>query len=298
MVQAVTHPKNAPEEGPELDSRIWVIMGGGAAKGFAHVGAWKAIQEAEIPVAGIIGTSTGAMMGAALSGGRTVEEMEERSRRFRRRDVMRVSRRAVWVNGIRSPSMFRGDTLRQFIRDSLPTENWLELNIPLMVNAVDLASGEMVWFGHGGDTDAPLIEAIYASAALPVLFPPGEVGGRMLVDGGALDMLPLGKAAEMGATRIIAIDVGAGPQADARAIVDGGLVAIHQRVFSIMAGRMRRESVRNWTGVPLTYVQPAFEDTDGFDFGQRQFFIEEGYRATREALAAPHSSGSTITPVP
>jgi NTE family protein len=260
-------------------------MGGGAAKGFAHVGAWKAIQEAEIPVAGIIGTSTGAMMGAALSGGRTVEEMEERSRRFRRRDVMRVSRRAVWVNGIRSPSMFRGDTLRQFIRDSLPTENWLELNIPLMVNAVDLASGEMVWFGHGGDTDAPLIEAIYASAALPVLFPPGEVGGRMLVDGGALDMLPLGKAAEMGATRIIAIDVGAGPQADARAIVDGGLVAIHQRVFSIMAGRMRRESVRNWTGVPLTYVQPAFGDTDGFDFGQRQFFIEEGYRATREALA-------------
>ena len=285
MVQAVTHPKNAPEEGPELDSPLWVIMGGGAAKGFAHVGAWRAIQETEIPVAGIIGTSTGAMMGAALSGGRTVEEMEERSRRFRRRDVMRVSRRAVWVNGIRSPSMFRGDTLRQFIRDSLPTENWLELNIPLMVNAVDLASGEMVWFGHGGDTDAPLIEAIYASAALPVLFPPGEVGGRMLVDGGALDMLPLGKAAEMGATRIIAIDVGAGPQADARAIVDGGLVAIHQRVFSIMAGRMRRESVRNWTGVPLTYVQPAFGDTDGFDFGQRQFFIEEGYRATREALA-------------
>ena len=70
-------------------------MGGGAAKGFAHVGAWKAIQEAEIPVAGIIGTSTGAMMGAALAGGRGVEEMEERSRRFRRRDVMRVNRRVV-----------------------------------------------------------------------------------------------------------------------------------------------------------------------------------------------------------
>jgi NTE family protein len=259
-------------------------MGGGAAKGFAHVGAWKAIQEAGIAVAGIIGTSTGAMMGAAIAGGRTLEEMVENSRRFRRRDVMRVNRRAVWVNGIRSPSMFRGDTLRQFIRDQLPTEDWSELTIPLLVNGVDLASGEMVWFGHGSDMDVPLVDAVYASAALPVLFPPAEIGGRMLVDGGALDMLPLGKAAEMGATRIIAIDVGAGPRADAQAVVDGGMIAVHQRVFSIMAGHMRRESVRDWTGVPLTYVRPNFQDSDGFDFEKRDLFIEEGYRATREAL--------------
>ncbi len=278
------HSNQVHEKGRGRDSQTWVIMGGGAAKGFAHVGAWKAIQEAEIPVAGIIGTSTGAMMGAALAGGRTVEEMEEHSRRFRRRDVMRVNRRVVWVNGIRSPSMFRGDTLRQFIRGLLPTEHWHELTIPLIVNAVDLASGEMVWLGQGGDMDVGLVDSVYASAALPVLFPPAEAGGRMLVDGGALDMLPLGRAAEMGATRIIAIDVGAGPRADARAVVDGGLVAVHQRVFSIMAGHMRRESVRNWTGVPLTYVQPDFEDTDGFDFERRHFFIEEGYRATREAL--------------
>lgn len=98
-------------------------------------------------------------------------------------------------------------------------------------------------------------------------------------------MLPLGKAAEMGATRIIAIDVGAASHADARAVVDGGLIAVHQRVFSLMAGQRKRDSVRNWTGVPLTYVCPDFDDTDGFDFKKRYFFIEEGYRATREALA-------------
>ncbi len=94
-------------------------------------------------------------------------------------------------------------------------------------------------------------------------------------------------AAEMGATRIIAIDVGAGPHVDARVVVDGGLIAVHQRVFSLMAGNKRRESVQSWTGVPLTYVSPAFADTDGFDFKKRRFFIEEGYRATREALALP-----------
>ncbi len=287
-----------PEEGPGLDSRTWVIMGGGAAKGFAHVGAWKAIQEAEIPVAGIIGTSTGAMMGAALAGGRSIEELEEHSQRFRQRDVMRVNRRVVWINGIRSQSMFRGDMLRGFIRELLPTDQWHELTIPLMVNAVDLASGEMVWFGPGSDQDVALVDAVYASAALPVLFPPADVGGRILIDGGAVDMLPLGKAAEMGATRIIAIDVGAGPHADARAVVDGGLVDIHQRVFSIMAGRNRRESIRNWSGVPLTLVHPEFEDTDGFNFERRHFFIQEGYRATREALSRPQSSASTLTPGP
>ena len=260
------------------------MMGGGAAKGLAHIGAWKAIQEAEIPVAGIIGTSTGAIIGAAVAGGRTVEEMEEYSHRFRRCDIMRANRRAPWIDGIRSPSVFRGDTLRRFIRDLLPTEDWRDLTIPLIVNAVNLETGETVWFGHGSDQDVALVDSVHASAALPVLFPPVEVGGRMLIDGGALDMLPLGRAAEMGATRIIAIDVGAGLQADARVVVDGGLIAIQQRVFSMMAGQRRREAVRNWTGVPLTYVRPDFEDTDGFDFENRYLFIEEGYRATREAL--------------
>jgi NTE family protein len=281
----------SPDEGQGVDTGTWVILGGGAAKGIGHIGAWRAIQEAGIEVAGIIGTSTGAMMGAAISGGRTVAEMEEYSGRMRRRDVMRVNRRAVWVNGIRSPSVLRGDTLRRFIRNFLPTEHWSELTIPLMINAVDLASGEMVWFGHRGDQDAALVDSVYASAALPVLFPPAEIGGRMLIDGGALDMLPLERAAMVGATRIIAIDVGAGLEADARAVVDGGLVAVHQRVFALMAGKMRRESVRTWTGVPLTYVRPDYGDADGFDFERRDMFLAEGYRATREALAtAPSGS--------
>ena len=260
-------------------------MGGGAAKGLGHVGAWKAIQEAEIPVAGIIGTSTGAIMGASLAGGRTVEEFEEHISRLRRRDVMRINRRAVWVNGIRSRSVLRGDTLRRFIEGLLPKEGWRGLTVPLLVNAVDLATGEMVWFGHCADQDVALLDAVYASAALPVLFPPAEVGGRFLIDGGARDMLPLGKAAEMGATRIIAIDVGAGPDADSRSVVDSGFVAVHQRVFSLMAGQRKRESVRDWTGPTLTYVRPDFGEADGFDFEKRHLFLDEGYRATREALA-------------
>jgi len=263
----------------------WLVMGGGALKGLAHIGAWKAVQEAGIPVAGIIGTSIGAMVGAAFAGGRTVEEMEAFARGLKRSDIIRLNRRAVWINGIRAKSVFRGQPLGDLIARLLPTDSWSELQIPLVVNVVDLATGQTVWLGHRGDTDIPLFDGVYASCALPVLFPLAEVDGRFLMDGGVQEMLPLQRAADLGATRIIGIDAGAGPDADAREVEKGGLVAIQQRVFVIMAGQKRRDTIRDWTGVPLTFVRPDLESHGGFDFHEIEYFLEEGYRATREALS-------------
>ena len=90
-------------------------MGGGAVKGLAHLGAWRAIRESGIAVAGIIGTSTGAMIGAAIAAGRSIEEMEADARGLRRRDIIRLRLRAIWLNGIRAPSVFRGDVLRAYV---------------------------------------------------------------------------------------------------------------------------------------------------------------------------------------
>lgn len=268
------------------DDAIWLLMGGGALKGLAHIGAWKAIQEAGVSIAGIIGTSIGAMVGAAFAAGRGVDEMEKLVRGLRRRDIIRINRRVAWINGIRAASVFKGEVLHEYIRSILPTDRWEDLSIPLLVNAVDLAKGETVWFGHRADTSVSLSDAVYASSALPVLYPPLERDGRFLVDGGVLEMLPLKRAVRMGATRIIAIDAGAGPEADARQVAEQGLVAVHQRVFAIMAGQRRREAVENWSGVPLTFVRPELEAYGGFDFDHIDYFLEEGYRAMREALAS------------
>ena len=267
------------------DDAVWLVMGGGALKGLAHIGAWKAVREAGIPIAGVIGTSIGALVGAALAGGRSVDEMEAFARSLRRRDIIRLNRRVVWINGIRAASVFRGAPLREYIGGLLATHGWSDLGIPMVVNVVELASGQTVWLGHGGDTDIPLVDAIYASCALPVLFPLAEVAGRFLMDGGVQDMLPLQRASDMGATRIIAVDAGAGPHADAGVVAREGLVAVQQRVFAIMAGQKRRDTVRDWTGVPLTFVRPHLEDYGGFDFDQIEYFLDEGYRATREALS-------------
>ena len=275
----------APEPGGELPEAVWLVMGGGALKGLAHIGAWKAVQEAGVPVAGIIGTSIGAMVGAAFAGGRPVEEMEAVARGLRCRDMIRLNRKAVWINGIRAESVFRGPPLRKFIRTLLPSDSWSELQIPLVVNVVDLATGETVWLGHRGDTDVPLVDGLYASCALPVLFPPAEVNGRFLMDGGVQEMLPLQRASDLGATRIIAIDAGAGPDVDARVVAKEGLVAVQQRVFAIMACQKRRDTIRDWTGVSLTFVRPDLASHGGFDFDKIEYFLEEGYRATRDALS-------------
>jgi NTE family protein len=270
---------------------IWLVMGGGALKGLAHIGAWKAVQEAGLRVAGIVGTSIGAMVGAALAGGRSVAEMEALARGLKRKDILRLNRRAVWINGIRAESVFRGPPLKDFIRSLLPTHDWAELRIPLVVNVVDLANGETVWLGHGGATDVPLVDSLYASSALPVLFPPLEVNGRYLLDGGIQDMLPLQRAADLGATRIIVIDAGAGPDVDAKAVMRQGMIAMHQRVFVIMAGQKRRDTIRDWKGVPLTFVRPDLATHGGFDFNEIDYFLDEGYRATKEALSGASTHG-------
>ena len=272
------------EEGVGPRKATWVVMGGGAVKGLAHVGAWRAILEAGISVAGIIGTSVGAMIGAAIAGGRSVEEMEACARSLRRRDIARLNPRALWFNGIRAASVLRGDVLLAYVNRFLPAKSWGDLHIPLLVNAVDLETGETLWFGHQDTLGVTLVDAVYASCSLPVLFPPVKVQGRLLVDGGVLEMLPLQKAADAGATRIIAIDVGTGLESGVGAVAEQGLVAVHQRVFTIMASEKRRVTLESWSEVPLTAVFPDLQGVTGFDFGRIDYLLEEGYRATRAAL--------------
>jgi NTE family protein len=265
--------------------RTWIVLGGGGLKGLAHVGAWQAITEAGLRPAGIVGTSIGALVGALASSGMEPEEMRSRALALERKDIVRVNRRAVWINGVRQASVFHGDALHDHFRGVLPDGGWSALRIPLRVNAVDLHDGSTAWFGSGGRIDVPLVDAVYASSALPVFYPPLELDGQAYVDGGVTRTLPISEAEEQGAARIIAIDVGSGGDADVREVIDGGMIAIHQRVVSIMAWERRYDLVASWEGPPLTYVRPRLDGFGTFDFEHIEYFLDEGYRATREALA-------------
>ena len=275
--------------------RTIVVLGGGGVKGMAHVGAWKALEDSDVRVDEVIGTSIGAMVAAAIGAGGTWETLAPRALALQKTDIVTLNRWAMLFNGIRQPSVFRDETLREFIGKVVPASTFEELSLPVAMNAVHLDTGREEWFGTGGREDIPLQAAVYASCALPLFYPPAELDGRYYVDGGVADPLPVRRAAERGAERIIAIDVGAGPVRDARDTVAAGLVAIHHRVFDIMAWERKRALLDAWTGPELIYVRPELDGYSTFDFTRTQYFLEEGYRATRQALGR---GGRPAPPIP
>ena len=265
--------------------RTILVLGGGGVKGLTHVGAWRAMLEMGVRVDEIIGTSIGGLVGALIAAGMGVDELSARAAALKRSDIVALNRWAVLLNGIRQPSVFHDGPLRGFIEEVLPVRTFGELSIPLGLNVTDLGSGRQVWLGAGG-RDVPLAEAIYATCALPVFYPPASIDGDLYVDGGVLDTFPLARAAERGADRVIAIDAGANGFGDATAVVEEGLVAVHHRVYQIMARQREDLELRAWEGPPLTFIRPRLEGYGTFDFAHTGYFLEEGYRAAGEALEA------------
>lgn len=261
-----------------------LVLGGGGVKGMTQAGAWRAIQEAGIQVSEIVGTSIGALVGACIAAGQGWSELSEAAVALKKPDIVLLNRWALLLNGIRQPSVFQSEPLLAYIESVLPATRFSELSTPLAMNAVDLESGDVEWFGVGGRTDLPLSHAVYASCALPLFYPPAQIGDRYFVDGGVLDALPIERAAERGADLIIAIDAGAGKVRDSLDTVNNGLVAIHHRVLEIVGWERKRDMLASWQGPPLVYVRPRLDGFSTFDFGRTSYFLEEGYRATKEAL--------------
>jgi NTE family protein len=265
--------------------RVVLVLGAGGVKGMAHVGAWKAVEEAGLQVAGIVGTSIGALVGACLAGGCGWPVLAPKAMALKKKDIVSMNGRSLLLNGIRQRSIFHGERFQGYIRSMLPAERFDELALPLSINAVDLETGGVEWFGAGGRTDVPLADAVYASCALPLFYPPAEIAGRFYVDGGVRDALPIERAVSLGAEMVIAVDVAAGEVKDSLDTVAKGMVAIHHRVYDIMSYAHRTARLERWNGTPLLYVRPRLDGVSTFDFTQTRFFLEEGYRATRRALS-------------
>lgn len=264
--------------------RVILVLGGGGVKGLAHVGAWKALEEAGLAVTEIVGTSIGALVGACVAGGMGWSELAPLSVALRKRDIVSMNGRSLMLNGIRQPSVFHGGRLREYIERILPVDDFDDLRLPLSMNAVDLETGGMVWFGADGRTDVSLSQAVYASCALPVFYPPAEIDGRHYVDGGVRAPLPIERAKDRGADLVIAVDVAAGPVKDALDTVSKGMIAINHRVFDIMSHAQRRALLDAWDGPPMIYVRPRLDGISTFDFTRTGYFLEEGYRSTRRAI--------------
>lgn len=251
-------------------------------KGFAHIGVMQALEECGIAPTLYAGTSIGAMLAAARVGGMMPEELARRAGTLRRRDLFRINHFGMLMERMRSPSIYLEDPLRDLARAVVPAGTFEDLPIPLMVNTVDLERGSPVIWGAPGLRDVYVQDAVYASCALPGYFPPGRVGGRLCVDGGVIDNLPVA-IASLDADLIIAVDVGSTdlrPISDAMAL---GFANIYMRAAATMMHALQQFPLTHWNGPPMVLVRPRCGE-DWLSFTNIEATIEEGHRAARKAL--------------
>lgn len=242
-----------------------MALGGGAARGLAHIGVLKVLEENAITVDFIAGTSVGSLVGGAYASGISIKELIELAHQIRWRDIgsLTLSRMGLSSNA----------RLEEFIRARFPVTSFEQMRIPLAVVATDLATGRMVVFNEG---DAAL--AIRASCAIPGIYTPVvDDKKRMLADGALVNNLPASIVRAMGADRVIAVDVNAHLQ----------LFSPPSNVFQVLMqsiSLMTRASERYLREDADLVVQPKIIDIKWDELERVDELIAAGEEAMKGAL--------------
>jgi NTE family protein len=267
----------------KFPARIALVFGGGGLKGFAHIGVLRALSERGIRPALVAGTSIGALIAAAHAGGMPIEEMEARAIALKQRDLFRIDHLHMITRRMRAPSLYLGGPLDKIIREIVPPCTFDELEMPLLVNTVDLERAAQLIWGLPGFRDVPIADAVYASCALPGFFPPRVIKRRTVVDGGVMDNMPA-QAAAAGMDAVIAVDVGSTSLATARRIREQGFAAIYMRAAQTMMRSLQSAQLAAWAGPPLLLVRPPVWKYSWFSFQHTRRIIQHGYESALDAL--------------
>ncbi|WP_229262093.1 patatin-like phospholipase family protein [Duganella guangzhouensis] len=288
----------APDASIKPRPKIALVLSGGGARGFAHIGVLRALQELRVPVDFVVGTSMGSVVGGAYAAGTSVDQLEQLVRRtdwnavvadrpprdelfYRRReeDLLLPSRIEFGVHsdGVSLPPAAAGnEALELALTSVLPAgardkpANLLQL--PFRSVASDLVTGELVEL-----SDAPLFLAMRASLAVPGVFAPVRVNERLLVDGGLVRNLPVDVAREMGADIIIAVNVGT-PLAPEKELVSA--VSVAQQMLQILTEQNVQRSLRELRPNDVL-LQPNLGGIGFLDFGRYDRAMKEGEAAVR-----------------
>lgn len=175
--------------------RLGLALGSGAARGLAHIGVLKILEEAKIPIFGIAGTSIGAFIGALYAAGVPVQRMEAVACELDWRKLARLFNPTLPTSGL-----VDGGKLVEFMTELLPVHSFEALQLPLAVTATDIETGEALIIRKGN-----LLEALRAALAFPGIFPPVRFGDRFLVDGGLCNPVPADVVRHLGADRVVGI---------------------------------------------------------------------------------------------
>ncbi|RXT15069.1 patatin-like phospholipase family protein [Ammoniphilus sp. CFH 90114] len=243
--------------------KVGLALGSGGARGIAHIGVIKVLEEEGIPIDYISGSSMGSLVGAFYAAGISPDMMKKLAINLKRK---------YWID-LTVPKMgfVAGDKIKEMVRILTHGKNIEELEIPLAIVATDLEKGERVVFTKG-----PVFQAVRASVSIPGIFVPEMVDGKMLVDGGVIDRVPVTVVKDMGADVVIGVDVG---------MISS--VGKFTSIFDIIAQTiqvMEREIFRFRISEADVMVTPEVGAYSATSFNEIEELIQAGERAAREAI--------------
>jgi NTE family protein len=272
----------SPTKAQRKARKIALVLGGGGLKGFAHIGVIRALKEMGIEPTVVAGTSIGALIGAAYARGMPLLEMADRARGLKRRDLFRLNRMGMLLERQHSPAIYLDEPLRQVVESVVAHKRFDQVKKTLLVNTVDIERGTQVVWGLPGLRDVSLIDAVYASCALPGFYPPGRIDGRLCVDGGVLDNLPVSIAGR-GMDAVIAVDTGSSDLEPDKDIASAGFASIYMRAASTMMHALQLAPFATWIRPPMILIRPKVSHIGWFSFSNTDDLIEAGYTAAIEA---------------
>lgn len=277
---------------PNPSAPVVAVFGGGGAKAAAHIGAFRALEEANLVPDHIVGTSMGGVFSALFASGFSSTEALDRVVAIGEKDIIRAETFA-FLKGLWARALLQPEPFRRSLERMLGMRRFEDLKIPLTVTATDLDTGELTLFGAGGRS-VPLIDALYATCALPLFLPPAIIDGRRYADGGLRAVVPLGPAGLIPARLVVAVDVGPGfDEAPGGASGLPPVVEMHNEATGILMAGQTQQALALWRAnpdrPPLLYIRPKVEKGATFKVDQVRRFVEVGYAAARVALAGLNS---------
>ncbi|WP_373275373.1 patatin-like phospholipase family protein [Pandoraea commovens] len=241
--------------------KIGLALGGGAARGFAHVGVIKALEARGIHADIVVGTSAGSVVGAMYASGLNGFQLN------RLASTMDEASISDWTMPFRSRGMLRGEALQSYVNKVLKDRTIEQMPRQLGIVATDLQSGAPILFRRGNTG-----QAVRASSSVPGVFEPVHIGNRDYVDGGLVAPVPAEYARQMGADFVIAVDISANPTAQATQ----GQFDILMQTFTIMGQSIKQYELEKNADV---VIRPSLAKMGASDFQGRNRAILAGEEA-------------------
>jgi len=235
------------------ETRVALVLGGGGARGLAHIGVLKVLEKNNVPIHHIVGTSMGAFVGGFYAAGTNIKLMEQLALSVDRKFVAQMLSPSLSMSGL-----VDGERVRSYLDEFLGNANIEDLGIPFSSVATDLTTGDELIFSSGS-----LVDAIMASIAIPALFKPVRYQGRYLVDGGLVNPLPVSIAHKLGANVVIAVNVTPGRSRVGKPSRDQRVFRLNRTISTLRSRVLQQARKFDWKQIDEN--DPPGKEKDAVD---------------------------------